>query len=624
MRVDAYRPDIDGLRAIAVLAVIIFHAFPKVLPGGFVGVDIFFVISGFLITQIILGGLDKGQFTLANFYARRIRRIFPALIVVLLTSLALGFYLLGIDELTSFFRNVFASALFSANLMLWTETGYFDVAAHTKPLLHLWSLGIEEQFYLAWPLLLMISPRRMLLGVMCATLLVSFVLNVALIRSWPSAVFFLPFTRVWELVAGALALRLPRPQGRVAEALSFAGLILIGISFFAFSATTPFPGFAAAVPVVGTMLLLLCEQSWLNRRIIANPTGVKIGLISYPLYLWHWPVLVFAAAYKFAALTDLEKGLAIGLTFILASLTYKLIELPIRFSKRRVVAPLFATMMALAAVGVLPAVGYAPKLPEAIAELMTLPPSGGGMRVHECMLLETDANDFAPTCIEHARPLVVLWGDSTASALMPGFRKLQETVSFGITQLTVSSCPPILIPHAALTERCIQRNQKIVERIAEQAPDIVILEAIWNVYDKAETLRPTIEALRKAGVPKILILGTVPVWRGGLPEAVGTYYRRTGRIMPERIDAYYDKRASDDWMMPVADELGIPFVSAWKPFCNRSGCMTRIGLSLVARDIVHLTPVGAEYLIQAIAPELGLVPKQGVSAPSQSPISPRG
>jgi peptidoglycan/LPS O-acetylase OafA/YrhL len=602
--VTNYRPDIDGMRALAVLAVILFHAFPGILPGGFVGVDIFFVISGYLITQIITNDLEKRRFTLADFYARRIRRIFPALIVVLIACVAVGWDLLALDELKSFFNNVFASALFSANLMLLSETGYFDVAAHAKPLLHLWSLGIEEQFYLAWPAALMITPRRFLTGMILAVLVASFALNIAFLKDYPSAVFYLPFTRVWELAAGALALNIPRQRGRTAETLALVGLLLIGVSFFAFNDHTPFPGLAATVPVAGTMLLVLCENSWINTRFIANPTGVNIGLISYPLYLWHWPVLVFAADYKLKALTDLEKGLAIGLTFILAFLTYKVVERPIRFGKgRNIVAPLAAAMTAI---GILPSLGFMPKLPDSIAGLMTVA-RDEGMRAHECLLFETDSNDFPPSCVDRARPLVAIWGDSTASALVPGLRKLQETIPFGIAQFTIASCPPILVPHPPLSERCVQRNQRIARRIAEASPDVVMLEAIWNGDDNAETLKPSIETLKKAGIHRIIILGTVPSWLRGLPEVVATYYRRTGTMIPERVDAYFDKHASDSRMESVARELGVQFLSTWKPFCDEQGCLTRIGSSLVARDEIHLTPAGADFLVKAIAPDLGLV-----------------
>jgi peptidoglycan/LPS O-acetylase OafA/YrhL len=207
-----YRTDIDGLRAFAVMAVIIFHTFPKVLPGGFVGVDIFFVISGYLITQIILSDLSSGNFRAASFYARRIRRIFPALIIVLIASFVLGWHYLLPAELMSLGKNILASALFSANLMLLSEVGYFDVAAHLKPLLHLWSLGIEEQFYLVWPWLLWAMPRTWLTLVIFLAIAASFALNVSMVAHYPSETFYLPFTRAWELLAGAVLVQFPRPK----------------------------------------------------------------------------------------------------------------------------------------------------------------------------------------------------------------------------------------------------------------------------------------------------------------------------------------------------------------------------------------------------------------------------
>jgi peptidoglycan/LPS O-acetylase OafA/YrhL len=204
-----YRPDIDGLRALAVMAVVLFHAFPNGIPGGLIGVDVFFVISGYLITTIILGDQKHNEFSAVTFYARRIRRIFPALIAVLVFSLVAGWRLLLPTELISLCKNIVAGVLFSSNLMLLSEVGYFDLAAHSKPLLHLWSLGIEEQFYLAWPWLLCMVPRRQFVAAIVGMLLASFALNIALIGEHPSSAFYLPFTRAWELMAGALLTQIP-------------------------------------------------------------------------------------------------------------------------------------------------------------------------------------------------------------------------------------------------------------------------------------------------------------------------------------------------------------------------------------------------------------------------------
>ena len=227
-----YRADIDGLRALAVLAVILFHTFPNELPGGFVGVDVFFVISGYLITQIILEDLDSGSFTAASFYARRVRRIFPALIVVLIATFAFGWHYFLPMELASLGKNILASALFSANLMLLSEVGYFDVAAHLKPLLHLWSLGIEEQFYLVWPLLLWSLPRKRLLLATGVILSASFTLNIAMIADHPSETFYLPFTRAWELMAGAVLAQTSRKDERHRDLFAAVGIAAIALSLF--------------------------------------------------------------------------------------------------------------------------------------------------------------------------------------------------------------------------------------------------------------------------------------------------------------------------------------------------------------------------------------------------------
>jgi peptidoglycan/LPS O-acetylase OafA/YrhL len=313
-----YRADIDGLRALAVLAVILFHTFPNELPGGFVGVDIFFVISGYLITQIILEDLDSGGFTAASFYSRRVRRIFPALILVLIVTFAFGWHYFLPIELASLGKNILASALFSANLMLLSEVNYFDVAAHVEPLLHLWSLGIEEQFYLVWPLLLWSLPRKRLLLATFIILSASFTLNITMIAHHPLETFYLPFTRAWELMAGAALAQTSRENEHHHDLLATVGTGAIALSFFFINTKTPFPGLAAAIPVVGTLFLIRSEGSFLNRVVLSNRATTSIGVISYPLYLWHWPLLVFAEVLKFKRLTDLERGLVIALTFFLA------------------------------------------------------------------------------------------------------------------------------------------------------------------------------------------------------------------------------------------------------------------------------------------------------------------
>lgn len=365
----SYQPHVDGLRAVAVLSVIAFHSFPRLVTGGFVGVDIFFVISGFLISGIILDGLRQGSFTFADFYARRIRRIFPALAVVLAATLVLGYLFLFPSEFRNLGRHALGGALFVANITLWQDSGYFDTAAELKPLLHLWSLGVEEQFYLLWPLFLFVCYKRgwSMLWITALICLGSFAFNVWASGSKPIANFFLLPGRFWELMAGSMLAQLriggEGASGRlsleksaiVRESAAFAGFALVVIALFWIDRNTVFPGWAALIPVLGACLLIAAgPAAWINRRILAHPLAVLIGLISYPLYLWHWPLLAYGRIMASDHLATTTALILVCAAFPLAWATYQWVEKPIRFGHRkfgRVVPALCVSMTALALVG---------------------------------------------------------------------------------------------------------------------------------------------------------------------------------------------------------------------------------------------------------------------------------
>ena len=305
----AYRADVDGLRAIAVLAVVGFHASPETIPGGFIGVDVFFVISGFLISSLIVKRLNDGNFSFLEFYARRVRRIFPALTIVLLAILTLGWFTLLPTEFLSLGKHTMAAAAFAANILNYFEAGYFDAPASSKPLLHIWSLGVEEQFYFVFPALLLLAWRfRATTKVFALLGIASFALNIALVRNHPSFTFYLPFTRFWEFIAGALFAFSGLQNGKAVRPVLSAvsapqyrdfcagtGMLLIAAGLV-FASEASFPGWWALLPVVGSFFIIGAgPQAWLNRHVLAKPGPVFIGLISYPLYLWHWPLLVSAA-----------------------------------------------------------------------------------------------------------------------------------------------------------------------------------------------------------------------------------------------------------------------------------------------------------------------------------------
>lgn len=359
MTTTKYQPEIDGLRAIAVISVLVFHTFADMLPGGFVGVDIFFVISGFLITQIIFQELQLGTFSLWGFYQRRIRRIFPALLLVFLTSTILGWVILTPFEYELYGTHMLAGAGFVPNIIFWREAGYFDKEAITKPLLHLWSLGVEEQFYFVWPLILGIfwkfcQPNRLsIFKIVVALVIISLAWSGYQIEHHPIANFYSPLSRFWELaLGGSIAIWISRPEYVKLESrlLALMGLGFIVFALFGFNSTTPFPGLWALIPCLGAGLILIANtKSSPLSIVLSHPVMVFVGLISYPLYLWHWPLLSFARILEGQPISDIYKLVLLGLSVLLAWLTFQIIEKPIRASRaaKTVIVLLLCMLLAL-------------------------------------------------------------------------------------------------------------------------------------------------------------------------------------------------------------------------------------------------------------------------------------
>ncbi len=360
----AYRPDIDGLRAVAVIAVAAFHGFPSAVPGGFIGVDVFFVISGYLITGILLGQSGSTAEKLGVFYARRIRRIFPALILVVAAAIAFASVMLFSEELRRLGKLAVATAVFVPNLALWYEGGYFDTNVNTKPLLHLWSLGIEEQFYLAWPCLLFLGRggrRLAALTVFLAT--ASFLTGMLQVHRDLSAAFYWPLGRAWELLAGAGLAQwaLFRPEQIMAwgwprEILGWGGLAFIAAGLFGMDGSLAFPGAWAAIPVLGTAGLIAAgPQAFCNRALLSNRAMQSLGLISYPLYLWHWPLLSYARILAGGDPSAAVRGACLAAALPLAAATYLWVEKPIRTGRKHpgTVRALVLAMSLLGAMGAL-------------------------------------------------------------------------------------------------------------------------------------------------------------------------------------------------------------------------------------------------------------------------------
>ena len=608
---ERYRPDVDGLRAVAVVLVVNFHGFPDAMPGGFIGVDIFFVISGFLITGIIARELSETRFSLIAFYVRRIRRIFPALIVVLTAVLVLGWLWMLPRAYAQLSSDVFASAAFAANIALMLQSGYFDIESAKKPLLHLWSLGIEEQFYLAWPLILMLATRWRvgLLTVAGVIALASFVFNVVLIGHDPIATFYLPFTRAWELLAGAvLALTWGRiDQSETASNWRAAvGAALIVLAVAVLNVHRAFPGWWALLPIAGSALLLSAPASRVNRTLLSWPPMVWIGLISYPLYLWHWPLLVFPAIVKFEPLTLVDRELALLASAVLAWGTYRFVEVPLRFGGRRELKAvgLGAAMAVVALAGVVVAAGrgFEFRLPAEIRAMADVPEETAQWRVSRCLIDVSRQTAFADECVErNRRPLLLLWGDSTAGALMPGLFEAQRTRNFGIAQLTASSCVPILDVDIAVTPGCRANNDRVLAMAIQLKPEIILLHGTWE--KNLDRVGATLATLKRQTSARIVVLGPGVFWRRGLPNEVLRYYLLHHQLIPARSNEAVLARGIERDLREAAGAEGAEFISAADVLCNAQGCLARLGEAasdITASDQVHLTEKASVFLVQGI------------------------
>lgn len=515
-----YRPDIDGLRAIAVLSVVLFHAFPSLLRGGFIGVDIFFVISGFLITTIIFKSLDNKTFSFAEFYGRRIKRIFPALALVLTATYVMSWFILTAAEFSQLGKHIISGAAFISNFTLWSESGYFDTSAQLKPLLHLWSLGIEEQFYIVLPLAIFILSRFKIspAAILSCAAIASFALNLKLIGYDPTATFYSPLTRFWELLAGSLLAwfttykdtpisattwaTLDVKQKRLRNVLSFAGLALLIFGLFHIKKGANFPGSKALIPVIGAVLLILAgPMAWVNRNLLSTKPMVWIGLISFPLYLWHWPLFSLLRINEGKPSTLLMAA-ALLLSIALAWATYRYLELPIRNSsaERLKVVTLSSVMVVFAAVG--GATYRADGLPErqankALESYANSIARSDVKREGECVDIlhayKKEGDWYCQVGDAKHKQDIFAYGDSHAYSLLPAFEKLAAEHSLSIAFSSVSGCPPLLGIQSMRGEleiekrNCQALNERIFSYVKSEQISTVVLVGRWSYYGGGTT-----------------------------------------------------------------------------------------------------------------------------------------
>lgn len=701
------RRDIEGLRALAVVSVLVSHAFPSALPGGFVGVDVFFVISGYLIGRHLLQDIQGNRFSILGFYSKRARRIFPALALVLISVWGAGWLVLSAPEFSTLGQQIVASAFFSNNVLLWLESGYFDVGALDKPLLHLWSLGIEEQFYLLVPAMLWLGSVASAASVRWVARLgmLSLFATIMLSNFDYDASFYLLHTRFWELAAGVvLAQAELRPhapghlpsdiryafKGNFREVLFFAaatvffcivvlgsseqrwepdavfrdgglilasliavlaalcsgreglqqkilknaahfaepssvvGIILICASAVALS-STDWPGVQTLLPVLGTAMVIAATPTTAVNKVLSRQPLVFIGGISYPLYLWHWPTIVFWKLLNPGA-RAIEMAVPLVAAVVLAWLTKALLEDPVRFGKLGMISfprphlrLVAAGLVFAAALGSLAFAtqGLPSRIPpqlQAIGTWSEINP-GAGWRPGRCYFGPPSPTELSSECTPLKRPgvpLVLLWGDSHAAHLYPGLVNLQSTHDLDIIQWTAGLCPPTVIPLPNESSNCPARRAAALRELTRLKPDTILLAGAWEIYlgkgqseaDTLHALSETIHQLRKDGDREIVVFGPGPSWNISL--AVDLFRFMVAKRMTE-IPERYGHAWEAAWhldaaMADQAHGLGVQYVSVLNYFCNKSGCRTVGDRTIPKPDLLysdsnHLTITGSKDLI---------------------------
>lgn len=616
-----YRPDIDGLRALAVLSVLLFHVGIPGLHGGFVGVDVFFVISGYLITRNIIADLDAGQFSFVRFYIRRLRRLFPALLFTVAVSFLVASLLFSPQHLERLGLSVIAALFSASNFLFWQEAGYFDASAEYKPLLHTWSLAVEEQFYLLWPALLFVLMKLRRDGLVIGFLVLSGVLSLIWAEQWlpndRAGAFYLAPFRVMEFAVGALCvwlLRRPLRQGAMLEILALLGLFAVIMPVFVFSAETPFPGRHALWPALGAGLLIYAGTARFVGRVLNNRLAVAIGVVSYSAYLVHWPIIVFYRYWRVTPLSGLEQAAIVLASLALAVLMYQYIERPFRVHQGRRQqwrpAAFFAVSVGLAGLLCLPAAhawlnqGWAWRLPEQIRNLVADVPARKRERFapfnQRCGTEGRDCKRLQP-----GRSNIVVLGDSHG---IDGFNALSQAYpEHHYLLLAEGGCPPLVdvsfLPEAhPRRAQCIEHSRFLYQqwRPLDRA-DMIVFSML--IDDRSlMPLAATLRHLRERTQASILVLGTAMVFEEEVPTLVAGYGRLRG--LEPYLAGFADagRFEVDAQTRLLSEQAGVGFVSKLDLFCPGRRCriLSAPEYPLLTYDKHHLGLAASRYLARRL------------------------
>lgn len=616
-----YRPDIDGLRCIAVGSVIAFHAFPGYAPAGFFGVDIFFVISGYLITSILSRHAHQGRLSIREFYIRRIRRILPALVLLLGTLLAVGWFTLVDSDYSTLGLDSAAAAGFSANLLFWHKSNYFF---NTSDLLHLWSLGVEEQFYFIWPLLIyaIVSRKCSLPVVLSFITVLSLAYSIYLTVYDPTAAFYSPLSRCWELSTGGLVASLRwNPSQTSREALALTGLFAIAASILLASSYSMVPGFWALLPVAGTASVIQAGAETRTNRLLSFKPFVWIGLISYPLYLWHWPALQFVLSSTPIEAHGRLIKLAVLLSVVAAALTYVLVERPLRQRPPLVLLlAMFAVFLASIAIyvsGGVPGRAIDKNGRKQFLASYAHRAEFSDPRAYraECDFLEWHSlrplRSIDARCTARGQISTrLLWGDSHAQALSLGLRSILPVGGL-LAQVATSGCPPsIESDDRWLTNRgpfavaCRRSNMFALEAVHQLKPQIVYIAQAAG-HEKVDWESIALK-LRQLGAQRVILIGPVPQWHPSLASRVAPDWPN----IPSTLGNVDADIIQTDNILRSRKFKNLTYVSVIDEICKTSACVSKINRDLLVVDYGHLSGEGSKFVAQKLSASLNSSSKQ--------------
>jgi peptidoglycan/LPS O-acetylase OafA/YrhL len=612
-----YRADIDGLRALAVISVVLFHAGFYRFSGGFVGVDVFFVISGFLITGIILRDLAEGKFSYAHFYERRVRRIIPALALTLLVVCLATLVLSSPSRVQAVGKSLLFSSFFATNLLFAQNVGYFDSGAVGQPLLHTWSLAVEEQYYLVYPAMLALlwRSRRSAIILLCAALFLSFGYSAWATTHMRKVAFYSIFSRAWELFLGGIlaAGTIPKLRSRAAcEGLAIVGMVAVAWAVLSLDATVPFPGLAALLPVVGTAAIIHAAQerpTVVSRGLALTPL-VAVGLISYSLYLWHWPVLMFARDFLGDQLRTRYVLACIAVSVLLAIFSWFVVERPIR--ARRLLATrkqvFVAAAVAQFAAGLAGAYlasssGLLWRYPDTARKVLAFTEEdNSAWRYASCFTTPEAPKFLAATCLrsDGAKPNILLLGDSHAADLRFGFDQVFRGAN--VLQANASGCLPVL--GGPGQDHCTALRDYVFHRfLPRHRVDAVIVSAGWDNDETAvERIADTVEYLERFAAP-VIVVGPTPSFDRPEPELLAADLRFGQSLAQLHLkDSVADL---DRRMRVLAAAQGWAYFSPYQALCRDAHCRLYAAPGVpLNRDDSHLTLRGSLLVAKLLKDEL--------------------